>query len=59
MVFAPQGSVMSCRSSLDFRAWLAKNHSQSAGILLRIYKKDSGVATVTIIAMLARGEKFH
>ncbi|MDR3385609.1 MAG: YdeI/OmpD-associated family protein [Rudaea sp.] len=39
--------TMSFTSSRDFRAWLAKNHSQSDGILLRIYKKDSGLATVT------------
>jgi uncharacterized protein YdeI (YjbR/CyaY-like superfamily) len=34
-------------SSREFRAWLAKNHGRSEGIWLRIYKKDSGVATVT------------
>ena len=39
--------TMSFKSSRDFRAWLAKNHSQSDGLLLRIYKKDTGVATVT------------
>jgi uncharacterized protein YdeI (YjbR/CyaY-like superfamily) len=39
--------TMSFTSSRDFRAWLAKNHSQSEGILLRIYKKDTGAATVT------------
>jgi uncharacterized protein YdeI (YjbR/CyaY-like superfamily) len=38
---------MSFASSLDFRSWLVKNHSQSDGVLLRIYKKDTGVATVT------------
>ena len=38
---------MNFTSSRDFRPWLAKNHSQSDGILLRIYKKDIGVATVT------------
>ena len=38
---------MSFTSSLDFRSWLVKNHSQSDGVLMRIYKKDSGVATVT------------
>jgi len=27
--------------------WLAKNHARSTGIWLRIYKKDSGVKTVT------------
>ena len=39
--------TMSFKSSSDFRTWLAENHSQSEGVLLRIYKKDSGVATVT------------
>jgi uncharacterized protein YdeI (YjbR/CyaY-like superfamily) len=39
--------TMAFTSSGDFRSWLAKNHGQSDGILLRIYKKDSGVSTVT------------
>jgi uncharacterized protein YdeI (YjbR/CyaY-like superfamily) len=39
--------TMSFKSSREFRAWLAKNHGRSDGILLRIYKKASGVATVT------------
>jgi uncharacterized protein YdeI (YjbR/CyaY-like superfamily) len=43
---------MSYASSRDFRVWLAKNHSQSEGIWLRIYKKDSGVATVTYVEAL-------
>ncbi len=30
-----------------FRAWLAKNAKNVPGIWLRIYKKDSGVATIT------------
>ena len=34
-------------SSRDFRTWLAKNHSQSEGILLRIFKKDSGEKSIT------------
>jgi uncharacterized protein YdeI (YjbR/CyaY-like superfamily) len=38
---------MTCTSSHEFRAWLARNHNQSNGVWLRIYKKDSGVATVT------------
>jgi uncharacterized protein YdeI (YjbR/CyaY-like superfamily) len=38
---------MSFASWRDFRAWLVKNHDQSDGILLRIYKKDSGMAGVT------------
>ena len=39
--------TMSFASSRDFRAWLSKNHRQSDGILLRIYKKDSALRTVT------------
>jgi uncharacterized protein YdeI (YjbR/CyaY-like superfamily) len=39
--------IMTFTSSGDFRSWFAKNHGQSDGILLRIYKKDSGVSTVT------------
>lgn len=39
--------TMSFKSSRDFRTWLAENHSQSEGVLLRIYKKNSGAATVT------------
>ena len=39
--------TLSFPSSRDFRRWLTANHSQSDGIWLRIYKKDSGVATVS------------
>lgn len=39
--------IISFTSSRDLRAWLAKNHSESDGIWLRIYKKQSGVTTVT------------
>jgi uncharacterized protein YdeI (YjbR/CyaY-like superfamily) len=31
----------------NFRVWLAQNHSRSGGMWLRIYKKDSGVETVS------------
>ena len=34
-------------SSQEFRAWLAKHHARSSGLLLRIYKKDSDVASIT------------
>lgn len=37
----------SFKSGRAFRAWLAKNHNRSDGILLRLYKKAAGVATVT------------
>jgi uncharacterized protein YdeI (YjbR/CyaY-like superfamily) len=39
--------IISFTSSRDLRAWLAKNHNQSEGVWLRIYKKNSGVTTVT------------
>jgi uncharacterized protein YdeI (YjbR/CyaY-like superfamily) len=35
------------RSSKEFRAWLAKEHTRAPGLLLRIYKKDSGVPSIT------------
>jgi uncharacterized protein YdeI (YjbR/CyaY-like superfamily) len=35
------------KSARAFRVWLQKNHARPEGIWLRIYKKDSGVATVT------------
>jgi uncharacterized protein YdeI (YjbR/CyaY-like superfamily) len=39
--------IITFTSSRDLRAWLAKNHSESGGIWLRIYKKKSGEPTVT------------
>ena len=37
----------SFRSPKELRAWLAKEHTRAPGLLLRIYKKDSGVPSVT------------
>jgi uncharacterized protein YdeI (YjbR/CyaY-like superfamily) len=37
----------SFRSSTELRAWMAKEHARAPGLLLRIYKKDSGVPSVT------------
>src|SRR5258708_7434191 len=37
----------SFRSSKELRAWMAKEHARARGLLLRIYKKDSGVPSVT------------
>ena len=37
----------SFRSSKELRAWLTKEHTRAPGLLLRIYKKDSGVPSVT------------
>ena len=35
------------RSARTFRAWLTKEHTSSKGLLLRIYKKDSGIFSIT------------
>src|SRR3954454_19177235 len=35
------------RSSKELRAWMTKEHARAPGLLLRIYKKDSGVPSVT------------
>ena len=37
----------SFRSSKELRAWMAKEHTRAPGLLLRIYKKESGVPSVT------------
>ena len=37
----------SFRSSEELRAWLAKEHARATCLLLRIYKKDSGVVSIT------------
>src|SRR5512141_2029081 len=38
---------LSFRSSKELRAWMAKEHTRAPGLLVRIYKKDSGVPSVT------------
>jgi uncharacterized protein YdeI (YjbR/CyaY-like superfamily) len=35
------------RSEREFREWLAKEHRRADGVVLRIYKKGSGVASIT------------
>ena len=37
----------SFRSSQELRAWLAKEYARATNLFLRIYKKDSGVVSVT------------
>src|SRR5689334_5924709 len=37
----------SFRSADALRTWLTKEHARTPALLLRIYKKDSGVASVT------------
>lgn len=42
-----QPEPQSFRSSQELRAWLEKEHARASGLLLRLYKKASGVASVT------------
>ena len=44
--------VLAFSSAAEFRKWLAANHRTCDGIWLRIYKKDSGVPTVTYAGAL-------
>ena len=39
--------TLAFKSARSFRTWLGKNQGRAEGILLRIYKKDSGIPTVT------------
>ena len=39
--------ILSFRSSSEFRKWLAANHDASEGIWLRIFKKNSDIASIT------------
>jgi len=39
--------TLAFKLAAEFRAWLANNHHEPAGIWLRIFKKDSGQKTVT------------
>ena len=40
-------SILAFASDKAFEQWLRKNHDQASEVYLRIYKKDSGVPTVT------------
>ena len=44
--------ILAFESVAKLRVWLAKNHEESNGIWLRIFKKDSGQKTVTYIEAL-------
>jgi uncharacterized protein YdeI (YjbR/CyaY-like superfamily) len=39
--------IKSFRTEADFERWLSANHARETELWLQIYKKDSGVATVT------------
>jgi len=39
--------IISFKSPKELADWLAENHSESDGILIRMFKKDSGIASIT------------
>jgi uncharacterized protein YdeI (YjbR/CyaY-like superfamily) len=43
----PRLQTVSFKSPAEFRSWLAKNHAQSDGIWMRIYKKGASELPVT------------
>jgi uncharacterized protein YdeI (YjbR/CyaY-like superfamily) len=47
--------VLSFKSADKLRAWLVKNHRTSDGIWVKLYKKDSGVPSVTFEQVLDEG----
>jgi uncharacterized protein YdeI (YjbR/CyaY-like superfamily) len=46
-VVPDKASIKSFRSEAAFQRWLAANHARKREIWLRVYKKDSGVPTVS------------
>jgi uncharacterized protein YdeI (YjbR/CyaY-like superfamily) len=44
--------IVEFRSSEDWEEWLERNHSTSKGIWIRLYKKGSGVSSVTVAEAL-------
>lgn len=43
------------KSAADLRTWLSKHHAKSNGLWVRMFKKDSGVASVTFNELLDEG----
>ncbi len=41
------GKIVAFSSAKEWERWLAKNHAKSTGIWLRLFKKDSGVPSVS------------
>ena len=46
-IIPDESKIRSFRTAAAFERWLSKNHDRETEIWLRVYKKDSGVATVT------------
>ena len=46
-VIPDQQQIKSFRTEAQFETWLRKNHARETEVWLRIYKKDSGLPTIT------------
>src|SRR5678815_5950049 len=47
-----RGKVKTFRTEAAFESWMRKNHADAREVWLRIYKKDSGVPSITIAEAL-------
>lgn len=47
--------IITFRNRKLLRSWLEENHATSKGVYIRIYKKHSGIATVTFEEVLDEG----
>jgi uncharacterized protein YdeI (YjbR/CyaY-like superfamily) len=47
--------VLAFKDVTELRRWLEANHATSAGVLVRIYKRDAGIASVTFEDVLDEG----
>jgi uncharacterized protein YdeI (YjbR/CyaY-like superfamily) len=48
-------TVLAFKDVTELRRWLEANHATSAGVLVRIYKRDAGIASVTFEDVLDEG----
>jgi uncharacterized protein YdeI (YjbR/CyaY-like superfamily) len=46
-IVPPAGSIRAFKTEATFEAWLKANHAKASEVYLRIYKKDSGITSVT------------
>jgi uncharacterized protein YdeI (YjbR/CyaY-like superfamily) len=48
-------TVLAFKDVTELRRWLEANHATSAGVLVRIYKRGAGIASVTFEDVLDEG----
>ena len=51
-VVPDSGRIKTFRTQAAFESWMRKNHARERDVWLRIYKKDSGVRSITIAEAL-------